>query len=398
MGTHPIFESDFDCLTVLDENFVIGPIKKRDQMSRIDLLKKELKKLEQTFPESHKRLYIKAPSLDELQVNFKDSNRGHVIICNISEDYPDSQPLWFSESENAVICQVLEELDSGEVEITPPKQLEKSVAYLLRRLCELFNIDVAVEPNPAPIEIDDVVEEAAPADDVMIISSDEEDLELVLEEVDTTKKTEDGMSLEQIKKLERIRNAQNGGSSGDRGGCTPSSIQATDRLMKEIKSIYKSQSFKDGNYSIDIVHDNIYEWNVSLLKVDPDSQLAKDLAALSAKQGKAACVQLSLHFESSFPFSPPFIRVVSPVIKGGYVLSGGAICMELLTKQGWSSAYSIESVIMQIAATFVKGKARVIHQQNPGATYSLTKAQQSHRNLVQLHNKSGWYTPPPGDG
>ena len=67
---------------------------------------------------------------------------------------------------------------------------------------------VAVEPNPAPIEIDDVVEEAAAADDVMIISSDEEDLELVLEEVDTTKKTEDGMSLEQIKKLERIRNAQ----------------------------------------------------------------------------------------------------------------------------------------------------------------------------------------------
>lgn len=27
--------------------------------------------------------------------------------------------------------------------------------------------------------------------------------------------------------------------------------------------------------------------------------------------------------------------------------------------QGWSSAYSIESVIMQISATLVKGKARV---------------------------------------
>jgi len=44
---------------------------------------------------------------------------------------------------------------------------------------------------------------------------------------------------------------------------------------------------------------------------------------------------------------------------GGYVLLGGAICMELLTKQGWSSAYTVEAVIMQIAATFVKGKARV---------------------------------------
>lgn len=33
--------------------------------------------------------------------------------------------------------------------------------------------------------------------------------------------------------------------------------------------------------------------------------------------------------------------------------------MELLTKQGWSSAYSVESLILQIAATLVKGKARV---------------------------------------
>lgn len=45
---------------------------------------------------------------------------------------------------------------------------------------------------------------------------------------------------------------------------------------------------------------------------------------------------------------------------GGYVLLGGAICMELLTKQGWSSAYTVEAVIMQIAATLVKGKARIL--------------------------------------
>ena len=46
-------------------------------------------------------------------------------------------------------------------------------------------------------------------------------------------------------------------------------------------------------------------------------------------------------------------------MSGGYVLLGGAICMELLTKQGWSSAYTVEAVIMQISATFVKGKARI---------------------------------------
>lgn len=54
------------------------------------------------------------------------------------------------------------------------------------------------------------------------------------------------------------------------------------------------------------------------------------------------------------------LRVLSGVpFAGGYVLVGGAICMELLTKQGWSSAYTVEAVIMQIAATLVKGKARI---------------------------------------
>jgi len=53
------------------------------------------------------------------------------------------------------------------------------------------------------------------------------------------------------------------------------------------------------------------------------------------------------------------VRVVRPIINGGYVLGGGAICMELLTRQGWSSAYSLESVIMQLSATLVKGKARI---------------------------------------
>ena len=51
-------------------------------------------------------------------------------------------------------------------------------------------------------------------------------------------------------------------------------------------------------------------------------------------------------------------RILSHIIHS-YVLTGGAICMELLTPQGWSSAYSIEALIMQIFATIVKGKGRI---------------------------------------
>lgn len=113
-----------------------------------------------------------------------------------------------------------------------------------------------------------------------------------------------------------------------------------------------------GVYSIELVGDSLYEWNVRLTGVDMDSQLYKDLMLLKEKEGKDS-ILLNMTFKDTFPFTPPFVRVVDPIISGGYVLIGGAICMELLTQQGWSSAYTIEAVIIQIAATLVKGKARI---------------------------------------
>jgi hypothetical protein len=37
-------------------------------------------------------------------------------------------------------------------------------------------------------------------------------------------------------------------------------------------------------------------------------------------------------------------------------MEGGAICMELLTPRGWASAYTVEAIIMQFAASIVKGQ------------------------------------------
>lgn len=163
--------------------------------------------------------------------------------------------------------------------------------------------------------------------------------------------------------------------------------------MKELRDIYRSDSFKNNMYSIELVNDSIYEWNIRLRSVDPDSPLYNDLVLLKEKEGKDS-ILLNIMFKETYPFEPPFVRVVYPIIsgkltntqrtvnlriiyiinseiilhfclsilssKGGYVLLGGAICMELLTKQGWSSAYTVEAVIMQIAATLVKGKARIL--------------------------------------
>uniref|UniRef100_A0A5F9CLS5 E2 ubiquitin-conjugating enzyme n=1 Tax=Oryctolagus cuniculus TaxID=9986 RepID=A0A5F9CLS5_RABIT len=231
-------------------------------------------------------------------------------------------------------------------------------------------------------------EDVSSEDEDEEMPEDTEDLdhyEMKEEEPAEGKKSEDdGIGKENLAILEKIKKNQrqdylNGAVSG--------SVQATDRLMKELRDIYRSQSFKGGNYAVELVNDSLYDWNVKLLKVDQDSALHNDLQILKEKEG-ADFILLNFSFKDNFPFDPPFVRVVSPVLSGGYVLGGGAICMELLTKQGWSSAYSIESVIMQISATLVKGKARVQFGANK-SQYSLTRAQQSYKSLVQIHEKNG---------
>ena len=41
-----------------------------------------------------------------------------------------------------------------------------------------------------------------------------------------------------------------------------------------------------GMYSIELVNDSLYEWNIKLMCVDPDSPLHNDLVLLKEKEGK----------------------------------------------------------------------------------------------------------------
>lgn len=98
-------------------------------------------------------------------------------------------------------------------------------------------------------------------------------------------------------------------------GSVYGSVQATDRLMKELRDIYRSDSFKNNMYSIELVNDSIYEWNVKLMSVDPDSPLHNDLMMLREKEGKDS-ISLNIMFKETYPFEPPFVRVVHPIITG----------------------------------------------------------------------------------
>lgn len=178
------------------------------------------------------------------------------------------------------------------------------------------------EPEVVTIDDDDEEEDDDDDDDIHI-EMDDEPAQMAI------KSREDGLSSEHHAKLEKLRQLQRDSYIK---GVPYGSIQASDRLMKELREVYKSDSFKSGVFTVELIDDSLYEWSVKLSIVDSESPLHGDLKQLKDKGGKDH-IMLHISYKDNYPFAPPFVRIVYPVLTGGYVLNGGAICMELLTKQ-----------------------------------------------------------------
>ncbi|EDV59190.1 ubiquitin-conjugating enzyme E2Q-like protein CG4502 [Drosophila erecta] len=165
------------------------------------------------------------------------------------------------------------------------------------------------------------------------------------------------------------------------------------RLMKEYREMERLQTKNDAVFTVELVNDSLFEWHVRLHVIDPDSPLARDMVEMGVP-----AILLHLSFPDNFPFAPPFMRVVEPRIEKGYVMEGGAICMELLTPRGWASAYTVEAVIMQFAASVVKGQGRIMRKPKSTKEFTRRQAEESFRSLVKTHEKYGWVTPALSDG
>ena len=95
--------------------------------------------------------------------------------------------------------------------------------------------------------------------------------------------------------------------------------------------------------------------------------------------------------------SPPFVRVIRPRFLpfhmggGGHVTGGGAMCMELLTNDGWSAVSSIESVLLQVrmAISSLDPKPARLQAGHPG-DYGVMEAVDAYIRACQVH---GWTVP-----
>uniref|UniRef100_A0A915PJX8 UBC core domain-containing protein n=1 Tax=Setaria digitata TaxID=48799 RepID=A0A915PJX8_9BILA len=316
-------------------------------MACLQKLRQDVATLESLFPKEHERFQVLSASVDEITVQFiSPQNKPIVVTANVLENYPHVAPIWFSECDDTTVTAILQSLTEAEA----PCYILPQTHELVSRLCSYYNVTI-------PTELISI----GPVGDERDEGMESDDDYILMEEETTSRKDagdEEDLSAEQKAVFARLNHVQR---EQHLTGAAAGSVTATDRLMKELKDIYRSDHFKNGVYSVELIMDSLYEWHVKLKN-----------------------------------FEPPFVRLVSPTITNGFVLGGGAICMELLTRQGWSSAYSIESLILQIAATLVKGKARINFSIK--GQYTLARAQQAFSLLVQTHAKSGWFTPPQADG
>nr|XP_027199087.1 ubiquitin-conjugating enzyme E2 25-like [Dermatophagoides pteronyssinus] len=170
---------------------------------------------------------------------------------------------------------------------------------------------------------------------------------------------------------------------------------STKRLMREIGDLMRRRQNQQltANFTTELVNDSLYEWYIKIYEFDKESQIYSDM-----QQYQIQFVQLHVIFPDSYPFEPPFIRVVTPYIERGFVMEGGAICLELLTKTGWTSAYTMESVIIQLMASFVKGQATIKATKDVNKCFTKKSAINSFRHIVRIHDKHGWVDTPLYEG
>ena len=206
------------------------------------------------------------------------------------------------------------------------------------------------------------------------------------------------------------------------------------RLAQDLYRIM-NQDHEEAGFSLaPQSEDSMERWTIKLFQFDPDSNLAKDMLVVGIDH-----IELEMRFPEQYPFEPPFVRVVKPRFKRqtGFVMNG-ALCMELLTKDGWNPINDIESVIVSVRSLLVVGDGRLqaaaeltkAHYEQQLATaqqekksiegngepsqkkarisgdgkkqpalpksqvgsYSATEAQSAYSHLSDYHKKKGWDT------
>jgi ubiquitin-conjugating enzyme E2 Q len=139
--------------------------------------------------------------------------------------------------------------------------------------------------------------------------------------------------------------------------------------------------------------ENPYQWIVELHSFELTLPLAQDMKAQAVNS-----IVLELRFGKDFPNSPPFVRVIRPRFLpimqggGGHVTAGGAMCMELLTNNGWLPTSTIEAVLLQVRVAITTSHPNpsrlAVVRRGTLNEYSMGEAMEAYNRAARNHGVS----------
>eukprot|EP00747_Dinoflagellata_sp_TGD_P107155 gnl/TRDRNA2_/TRDRNA2_170043_c0_seq2.p1 gnl/TRDRNA2_/TRDRNA2_170043_c0~~gnl/TRDRNA2_/TRDRNA2_170043_c0_seq2.p1 ORF type:complete len:323 (+),score=63.14 gnl/TRDRNA2_/TRDRNA2_170043_c0_seq2:133-1101(+) len=137
------------------------------------------------------------------------------------------------------------------------------------------------------------------------------------------------------------------------------------RLMREMRQMEaeREKQLKEHGIELSLADpqgNDLRIWRLLLRteSIDCQSELGKSLRA-----HRVDIVEFEMWIPDGFPTLPPKLRVLSPVFNVGsfFVQQHGALCLEVLTNQGWSPAMSLSQLGVHVKTMMSSQAGTVSH-------------------------------------
>lgn len=151
----------------------------------------------------------------------------------------------------------------------------------------------------------------------------------------------------------------------DSSGLPPRCLQ---RLTREMRLIEEQRSQHLAAHGLQVTLSNpegndLRTWSLRIISsgVDAQCDLGKKLRAQCIE-----AIELEIWIPNGFPVQPPVVRVLRPCFNRGsfWVQDAGALCLEILTKHGWSPAMSLPQLGVHVKTMMSQANGTI---SGPGA-------------------------------
>lgn len=160
--------------------------------------------------------------------------------------------------------------------------------------------------------------------------------------------------------------------------------------IRRVKAELKRISRDGGAEGLQVkLHDHhLLEWRVKMAGFSEDSTDENEVTlARDMNRAGVRFIELRVLFPPTYPHAPPFVRVIAPIFRWrtGHVTLGGAVCMEILTNQGWSSEMTVLGVLQLVRVNLLEGGARLARERR--GQYDADEARTAFYRMLRTH---GW--------